>query len=103
MLPFRLHSGYTTPDKIISSPSIIVKLLGLGHLDDFTRSSAVQSIFKSLNFKLPKDHSPSLNRHINVVEGFECSNDPRGYVVWGLNAPGRVSHGKQALGDGSDK
>ncbi|MEQ2279901.1 hypothetical protein AMECASPLE_013996 [Ameca splendens] len=33
----------------------------------------------------------------------ECSNDPRGYVVWGLNAPGRVSHGKQALGDGSDK
>ncbi|MED6268758.1 hypothetical protein CHARACLAT_025631 [Characodon lateralis] len=46
---------------------------------------------------------PSLNRHINVVEGFECSNDPRGYVVWGLNAPGRVSHGKQALGDGSDK
>ncbi|MEQ2256445.1 hypothetical protein ILYODFUR_024281 [Ilyodon furcidens] len=46
---------------------------------------------------------PSLNRHLNVVEGFECSNDPRGYVVWGLNAPGRVSHGKQALGDGSDK
>ncbi|MEQ2269092.1 hypothetical protein XENORESO_021873 [Xenotaenia resolanae] len=45
----------------------------------------------------------SLNRHLNVVEGFECSNDPRGYVVWGLNAPGRVSHGKQALGDGSDK
>ncbi|MED6258566.1 hypothetical protein ATANTOWER_009115 [Ataeniobius toweri] len=29
------------------------------------------------------------------MEGFECSNDPRGYVVWGLNAPGRVSHGKQ--------
>ncbi|MEQ2313213.1 hypothetical protein AMECASPLE_039356, partial [Ameca splendens] len=39
--------------------------------------------------------NPSLNRHLNVVEGFECSNDPRGYVVWGLNAPGRVSHGKQ--------
>ncbi|MED6251337.1 hypothetical protein ATANTOWER_028737, partial [Ataeniobius toweri] len=29
----------------------------------------------------------SLNRHLNVVEGFECSNDPRGYVVWGFNAP----------------
>ncbi|KAK5620481.1 choline dehydrogenase 3 [Crenichthys baileyi] len=47
--------------------------------------------------------NPSLNRRLNVVEGFECSNVPRGYVVWGLNAPGRVSHGKQALGDGSDK
>ncbi|MED6274143.1 hypothetical protein CHARACLAT_013486 [Characodon lateralis] len=46
---------------------------------------------------------PSLHGHLNVVEGFECPNDPRGYVVWGLNAPGRVSHGKQALGDGSDK
>ncbi|MEQ2286077.1 hypothetical protein AMECASPLE_038428 [Ameca splendens] len=46
-------------------------------------------------------YHPSLNHHLNVVEGFECSNDPRGYVVWGLNAPGRVSHGKQALGDGS--
>ncbi|MED6257922.1 hypothetical protein ATANTOWER_000575 [Ataeniobius toweri] len=42
-------------------------------------------------------------RHLKVVEGFECSNDPRCYVVWGLNAPGRVSHGKQSLGDGSDK
>ncbi|MEQ2241420.1 hypothetical protein ILYODFUR_025080 [Ilyodon furcidens] len=29
------------------------------------------------------------------MEEFECSNDPRGYVAWGLNAPGRVSHGKQ--------
>ncbi|MED6233361.1 hypothetical protein ATANTOWER_010739 [Ataeniobius toweri] len=29
---------------------------------------------------------PSLNRPLNVVEGFECSNDPRGYVVWDLNA-----------------
>ncbi|MED6285873.1 hypothetical protein CHARACLAT_033630 [Characodon lateralis] len=48
-------------------------------------------------------HMPSLNRHLNVVEGFERLNDPRGYVVWGLNAPGRVSHGKQALGNGSDK
>ncbi|MEQ2289983.1 hypothetical protein AMECASPLE_038732 [Ameca splendens] len=46
---------------------------------------------------------PSLNRHLNVVEGFECLNDTRSYVVWGLNAPGRVSHGQQALGDGSDK
>ncbi|MEQ2198758.1 hypothetical protein XENOCAPTIV_017848 [Xenoophorus captivus] len=46
---------------------------------------------------------PSLNRHLNMVEGFECSNDPSGYVVWGLNAPGRVSHGKQAIGDRSDK
>ncbi|MEQ2305232.1 hypothetical protein AMECASPLE_035655 [Ameca splendens] len=54
-------------------------------------------------FSLSVFFSPSLNRHLNVVEGFECSNDPRGYVVWGLNAPGRVSHGKQALGDGSDK
>ncbi|MED6278484.1 hypothetical protein CHARACLAT_024365 [Characodon lateralis] len=44
-----------------------------------------------------------MNRHFNVVEGFECWNDPRGYVVQGLNAPGRVSHGKQALGYGSDK
>ncbi|MEQ2239486.1 hypothetical protein ILYODFUR_004943 [Ilyodon furcidens] len=46
---------------------------------------------------------PSLNRHLNVVEGFDCWNNPRGYVVRGLSAPGRVSHGKQALGDGSDK
>ncbi|KAK5617647.1 hypothetical protein CRENBAI_002383 [Crenichthys baileyi] len=43
------------------------------------------------------DEGHPFNRHLNVVEGFECSNDPRGYVVWGLNAPGRVSHGKQAL------
>ncbi|MEQ2248847.1 hypothetical protein ILYODFUR_023216, partial [Ilyodon furcidens] len=40
---------------------------------------------------------------LNMLEGFECLNDPRGYVVWGLNAPGRVSHAQQALGDGSDK
>ncbi|MEQ2230130.1 hypothetical protein ILYODFUR_026115 [Ilyodon furcidens] len=46
---------------------------------------------------------PPLIHHLNVVEGFECWNDPRGYVVWGLNVPGRVSHGKQAPGDGSDK
>ncbi|MEQ2236111.1 hypothetical protein ILYODFUR_009096 [Ilyodon furcidens] len=46
---------------------------------------------------------PSLNCHLNVLEGFECSNDPSSYVVRGLNDPGRVSHGKQALCDGSDK
>ncbi|KAK5610649.1 hypothetical protein CRENBAI_001957 [Crenichthys baileyi] len=27
---------------------------------------------------------PSLNRHLNVVEGFECSNDLGGYVIWAL-------------------
>jgi len=26
--------------------------------------------------------SPSLNCHLNVVEGFEHPNDPRSYVVW---------------------
>ncbi|KAK5612362.1 hypothetical protein CRENBAI_013198 [Crenichthys baileyi] len=51
-----------------------------------------------LKFKIP-----SLNRHLNVVEGFECSNDPRGYVVWGLNAPVRRSWGptlEPGLGSG---
>ncbi|MEQ2289759.1 hypothetical protein AMECASPLE_036538 [Ameca splendens] len=46
---------------------------------------------------------PRLNCHHNVVEGFECSNDPTSYVVWGLNAPGTVSNGKRSLGDRSDK
>ena len=27
---------------------------------------------------------PPLNCHLIVVEGFEYSNDPRSYVVWGL-------------------
>ncbi|KAI3369124.1 hypothetical protein L3Q82_026083 [Scortum barcoo] len=45
---------------------------------------------------------PSLNRHLTVVEGFVCPNDPRSYVVEGHYAPGRVSHGKQVLGDGPE-
>ncbi|KAI3359443.1 hypothetical protein L3Q82_002939 [Scortum barcoo] len=45
---------------------------------------------------------PSLNRHLTEVEGFVCPNDPRSYVVEGHYAPGRVSHGKQVLGDGPD-
>ncbi|KAK5619016.1 hypothetical protein CRENBAI_004091 [Crenichthys baileyi] len=46
---------------------------------------------------------PSLNRHLNLVEGFECLNDPRGYVVWGLNAPVWQSRGptlEPGLGSG---
>ncbi|GAA6082658.1 vascular endothelial growth factor receptor 1-like [Tachysurus ichikawai] len=38
--------------------------------------------------------SSRLNRHLIVVEGFACLNDPRSYVV---------SQGKQVLGDGPDK
>ena len=45
----------------------------------------------------------SLNRHLTVVEEFEYPNDPRSYVVGGSFAPGRVSHGRLVLGEGSDK
>ncbi|KAI3360800.1 hypothetical protein L3Q82_013034 [Scortum barcoo] len=34
-----------------------------------------------------------------MVEGFVCPNNPRSYVVEGHYAPGRVSYGKQVLGD----
>lgn len=36
------------------------------------------------------------------VGGREHLQDPRGFVVGGLNAPGRVSKDKQVLGDSSD-
>ena len=28
--------------------------------------------------------APPLNRHLNLVEGFEYPSDPSSYVVWGL-------------------
>lgn len=31
------------------------------------------------------------------------SSDPSSYVVWDLDVPGRVTQGKQILGDGTDK
>jgi len=36
-----------------------------------------------LKFFLKKKKFPSLNCHLNVVEGFEYPNDPRSYVFWG--------------------
>ncbi len=45
-----------------------------------------------------------MNRHLIVVEEFECPNDPRGYVVLLLLfALGRVSQGKLVLGEGPDE
>lgn len=38
-----------------------------------------------------------------MVEGFQCSEDPRSYYVRGFNAPGRVSQDRHALVKGSDK
>ncbi|KAI3357120.1 hypothetical protein L3Q82_015585, partial [Scortum barcoo] len=49
-------------------------------------------------------HTPSLNRHLTVVEGFVCPNDPRSYVVGGIRGITPLvgsPHGKQVLGDGA--
>ncbi|KAI3352168.1 hypothetical protein L3Q82_020979 [Scortum barcoo] len=36
--------------------------------------------------------TPSLNRHLTVVEGFVCPNDPRSYVVGGITLRHAQAH-----------
>ena len=45
---------------------------------------------------------PFVDHHPIVVEEFQCPNDP-GAMLSGAAAPGKVSHGKVVLGEGSDK
>lgn len=45
---------------------------------------------------------PSLNRDLNMVDGFQCLDDPRSYVDWSLNAPGSfLTH--TSLGDRKER
>ncbi|KAI3359403.1 hypothetical protein L3Q82_002906 [Scortum barcoo] len=54
-----------------------------------SRSPALAVAYIMYSLGMDLDHAyryfdPSLNRHLTVVEGFVCPNDPRSYVVGGI-------------------